>query len=196
MPGFYAPGEYDVAGFIVGLVPRARIVDGRHIQPGDTLVALPSSGLHTNGYSLARRIVFEAMGLSIDSHVPDLGETVAAALLRPHRSYLSLVAPHLEGGHIKGMAHITGGGITENLPRALPEGMGFSLDRGSWTVPPLFRWLQEAGHVPDAEMFRAFNMGVGLILVCAAANAAGVVEQMRVHGEPAWVIGEVTRKEV
>lgn len=196
MPGFYAPGEYDVAGFIVGLVSRGLIVDGRDIAAGDVLVALPSSGLHTNGYSLARRIAFDVVGLSVDSHVPELGETIAAAFLRPHRSYLSVVAPHLEGGRIKGMAHITGGGITENLPRTLPDGMGFALDHRSWTVPPLFRWLQDAGRVPEEEMFRAFNMGVGLILVCAAASAPGLVEQLRAQGEPAWVIGEVTRTNV
>ncbi|HEY6358622.1 MAG TPA: phosphoribosylformylglycinamidine cyclo-ligase, partial [Vicinamibacterales bacterium] len=159
MPGFYAAGEYDVAGFIVGLVSRSKIVDGRGIVAGDALVALPSSGLHTNGYSLGRRIAFEGLGLSVDSHVPALGETVGAAFLRPHRSYLKVVAPLLERGWIKGMAHITGGGITENLPRTLPEGRTFSLDRGSWTVPPLFSWLQQAGGLDDSEMLRVFNMG-------------------------------------
>ena len=191
MPGFYAAGEYDVAGFIVGLVSRGAIVDGRNIVAGDRLVALPSSGLHTNGYSLARRIVFDLLRLGVDAHVPELGATVGEALLRPHRSYLPVVAPLLPGGRIKGMAHITGGGITENLPRVLPDGLTFSLDRGSWTVPPLFSWLQAAGQVPDAEMFRAFNMGVGLVLVCAADQADAVVAELRRANEPAWIAGGI-----
>jgi len=191
MPGFYADGEYDVAGFIVGVVPRARIIDGRDVAAGDVLVGLPSSGLHTNGYSLARRIAFDVLGLDVKSHVPALGETVGEALLRPHRSYLPLVAPLLEQSWIKGMAHITGGGITENLPRTLPPGRGFSLDRSSWTVPPLFRWLQDAGGLDDGEMFRAFNMGVGLILVVRAEDADRTVHALRDRGEPAWRLGTV-----
>jgi phosphoribosylformylglycinamidine cyclo-ligase len=193
MPGFYAAGEYDVAGFIVGLVSRAAIVDGRGIVSGDQLIALPSSGLHTNGYSLARRIAFDVLGLDVDSHVGELGSTIGEALLRPHRSYLRVIAPLLASGRIKGMAHITGGGITENLPRVLPDGLGFSLDRGSWTVPPLFTWLQRGGTVPDAEMFRAFNMGVGMVLVCSPADADAVVADLRASGEQAWRIGETVQ---
>jgi phosphoribosylformylglycinamidine cyclo-ligase len=189
MPGFYTDGEYDVAGFIVGLVPRERIIDGRTIVAGDSLIALPSSGLHTNGYSLARRIVFEKLGLRVDSHVDELGETVAAALLRTHRSYLGPIAPLLDGGLIKGMAHITGGGITENLPRTLPEGLTFALDRSSWQIPPLFAWLQRAGQIDDSEMFRAFNMGVGLILVCSPQSTPEVLSTLRPAG--AWVLGDV-----
>jgi phosphoribosylformylglycinamidine cyclo-ligase len=127
--------------------------------------------LHTNGYSLARRLAFEVMGLGVDSHVEELGETVGAALLRTHRSYLPQVGPLLDRGWIKGMAHITGGGITENVPRVLPEGLALSLDRNSWRVPPIFTWLQRAGQLDDAEMFRAFNMGVGLVLVASASHA-------------------------
>jgi phosphoribosylformylglycinamidine cyclo-ligase len=192
MPGFYRDGEYDVAGFIVGLVARAKVIDGRHIEVGDCLVALPSSGLHTNGYSLARRIAFEHLGLSVESHVADLGETVGAALLRPHRTYLHAVTPLLDSGWIKGMAHITGGGIPENLPRALPDGRGFRIDDKSWVVPPLFRWLQRAGGVADAEMFRAFNMGVGLIIVCAASHADEVLGRLRSTGDHPWLLGHVT----
>jgi phosphoribosylformylglycinamidine cyclo-ligase len=191
MPGFYADGEYDLAGFIVGVVARSRIVDGRAIAAGDALIALPSSGLHTNGYSLARQIVFETLGLHVGSHVPELGETVRDVLLRPHRSYLNLVRPLLDSGWIKGMAHITGGGIVENLPRTLPEGRGFSLDRESWTIPPLFTWLQRAGGLDEAEMFRAFNMGVGLIVVTAAADADRAVAALHAAGEPAWRLGSV-----
>jgi phosphoribosylformylglycinamidine cyclo-ligase len=191
MPGFYATGEYDVAGFIVGLVSRSKIVDGRDVVAGDVLVALPSSGLHTNGYSLARHLAFDVLGLTVDSHVPALGETVGAALLRPHRSYLKVVAPLVEAGRIKGMAHITGGGITENLPRTLPEGRAFSLDRGSWTVPPVFGWLQQAGGLEDREMLRVFNMGVGLILVVSAADADVVLSSLHAASEPAWRLGIV-----
>jgi len=189
MPGFYADGEYDVAGFIVGLVSRERIIDGRTIVVGDSLIALPSSGLHTNGYSLARRIAFEKLGLRVDSHVDELGETVGAALLRTHRSYLAPIAPLLDRGLIKGMAHITGGGITENLPRTLPDGLTFALDRSSWQIPPLFAWLQRAGQIDDAEMFRAFNMGVGLILVCSPQSTPEVLSSL--HPAGAWVLGDV-----
>jgi phosphoribosylformylglycinamidine cyclo-ligase len=188
MPGFYTEGEYDVAGFIVGLVARSRIVDGRTVVRGDRLIALPSNGLHTNGYSLARRIAFDQLKLNVDSWVPELGETVGAALLRTHRSYLQDVAPLLDDGVIKGMAHITGGGMTENLPRALPEGLAFSLDRKSWTIPPIFSWLQRAGRVTDAEMFRAFNMGVGLVVICAPESAPGVRARL---GASAWDLGDV-----
>ncbi len=188
MPGFYAEGEYDVAGFIVGVVSRKRVIDGRDIVAGDQLIALPSTGLHTNGYSLARRIAFDELGLNIDSIVPELGETVGAAFLRPHRSYLPQIAPLLDAGVIKGMAHITGGGITENLPRTLPDGLQFTLDRTSWSIPPLFTWLQRAGGVSDAEMFRAFNMGVGLVLVCSPASVPGLLSRL---GPSAWVLGHV-----
>jgi len=192
MPGFYADSEYDVAGFIVGLVERSKIIDGRSIEAGDCLVALPSSGLHTNGYSLARKIAFEHLGLRVESYVGELGETVGAALLRPHRTYLRAVTPLLEGGWIKGMAHITGGGIPDNLPRTLPEGRGFRIDDQSWTVPPLFQWLQRAGGVADAEMFRAFNMGVGLIIVCAASRANDVLDRLRAGGDHPWLLGHIT----
>src|SRR5206468_4381320 len=136
MPGFYADGEYDVAGFIVGVVPRARLIDGSNIRAGDALVGVPSSGLHTNGYSLARRIVFDIARLEVDSRVPELGGPIGAALLEPHRSYLPLIRPLLSSGIgiIKGMAHITGGGITDNLPRILPEGTGAVIDRSAWRV--------------------------------------------------------------
>jgi phosphoribosylformylglycinamidine cyclo-ligase len=191
MPGFYADGEYDVAGFIVGLVGRQQIVDGRRVVAGDVLIGLPSSGLHTNGYSLARAIAFDRLGLRVDSHVADLGETLGAALLRTHRSYLGIVAPLLERNWIKGMAHITGGGLTENVPRTLPEGLTFSVDRDSWTVPPLFAWLQRSGGLDDDEMFRAFNMGVGLVLVVAAPDADAVLSALHAASEPAWRLGAV-----
>ena len=192
MPGFYADGEYDLAGFIVGVVDRARLIDGSHIEPGDSLIGIPSSGLHTNGYSLARRIIFERLQLRVDSPVAELHGSVGEALLRPHRSYLKIVRPALASGLVKGMAHITGGGLTENLPRILPEGTGVSIDRMAWVVPPIFRFLAEKGGVPEAEMYRTFNMGIGLVLVCAGADAPVVLDQLRDAGEPnARVIGRV-----
>jgi phosphoribosylformylglycinamidine cyclo-ligase len=184
MPGFYADGEYDVAGFIVGAVARDRLVDGTRIAPRDALIGLPSSGLHTNGYSLARRIAFEMAGLRVDSRVPELGATVGGALLAPHRSYLSVIRPLLPSGLIKGMAHITGGGITDNLPRMLPPGTHAVIDRSSWDVPPIFQWLQRTGHVPDQDMLRTFNMGIGLIVACDDASADAVLAALAKAGEP------------
>jgi phosphoribosylformylglycinamidine cyclo-ligase len=191
MPGFYKDGEYDVAGFIVGVVGRDRVIDGRGIVAGDALIALPSSGLHTNGYSLARKIAFDVLKLDVDNYVDELGERIGDALLRPHRSYLRVVQPLLERGWIKGMAHITGGGVTDNLPRALPPGLTFSLDRQSWTVPPIFRWLQEAGSIDEPEMFRAFNMGIGLVVACDRTHVDDILASLRASGEPAWLLGDV-----
>jgi phosphoribosylformylglycinamidine cyclo-ligase len=198
MPGFYADGEYDVAGFIVGAVERDALIDGRDIHAGDRLIGLPSTGLHTNGYSLARRIVFDRLGLTVDTPVPDLGETVGEALLRPHRSYLHTVQPLLGQDVIKGMAHITGGGITDNLPRVLPDGAGAVVRRGAWTVPPLFRWLQAAGGVPDADMWRACNMGIGFVLVVSPDDEDGVTAGLVARGESPVAIGEIVagRREV
>jgi phosphoribosylformylglycinamidine cyclo-ligase len=190
MPGFYADGEYDLAGFIVGAVERHRVVDGRTLVPGDMLIGLPSSGLHTNGYSLARRIVFERLGLSVESRVPELGATIGQALLATHKSYRRAVQPLLDRQLAKGLAHITGGGITENLPRILPEGIGAEIDRSSWDVPALFTFLQRGGSVDDDEMFRAFNMGIGLIVACDARYASEVLAMLRGAGEPgAQVVG-------
>jgi phosphoribosylformylglycinamidine cyclo-ligase len=184
MPGFYADGEYDLAGFIVGAVPRDRVIEGKTIAPGDVLIGVPSSGLHTNGYSLARRIVFDRAGLRVDSHVAELGTTLGAALLEPHRSYLPLVRPLLPSGLIKGMAHITGGGITDNLPRVLPAGAAAVIDRAAWDVPPVFQWLQRTGNVPDDDMLRTFNMGIGLIVVCASEAEDRILAGLAGAGEP------------
>jgi phosphoribosylformylglycinamidine cyclo-ligase len=191
MPDFYGPGEYDLAGFIVGIVERDRVLDGSRVEEGDVLVGLPSSGLHTNGYTLARRIVFERAGLKLDDTLPGTGEPVGAALLRVHRSYLGALRTELEAGSLRALAHITGGGIGGNLPRVLPEGLGASVDRGSWKVPALFRALQEMGSVEEAEMLRVFNMGVGMIAVVAPGDAGGVVDRLRDRGEGAWVLGHV-----
>ena len=192
MPGFYNDGEYDVAGFIVGAVDRARLIDGKTIAPGDVLLGLPSNGLHTNGYSLARQIAFEEMKLTVDEHVPDLGETIGQALLRPHRTYLPVIKPLLGSGLIKGMAHITGGGITDNLPRVLPQGTAARVNRASWRVPAIFRWLGESGRVPEYDLRRALNMGIGMILVVGKDDVEAVRKGLLNAGEAnSMVIGEV-----
>jgi phosphoribosylformylglycinamidine cyclo-ligase len=184
MPGFYADGEYDIAGFIVGIVERSRVIDGQSIVPGDVIIGLPSAGLHTNGYSLARRVLFETTGWTADTVVPELGATVGDALLAPHRSYLPVGRPLLPRQTLKGLAHITGGGITENLPRVLPEGCSAEIDLRAWSVPALFQLLQERGQIPRDEMFRAFNMGIGLVLVCAPGEAERIINTLARNGEP------------
>jgi phosphoribosylformylglycinamidine cyclo-ligase len=156
------------------------------------LIGLPSTGLHTNGYSLARKIAFEVLGLTVDSYVPDLGKTVGDALLQPHRSYLPVIRPLLSGGLIKGMAHITGGGITDNFPRILPVGTAATVDTNAWEVPPIFRWLERSGTVPRDDMWRTFNMGIGLIVVSRPDRANTLVAELVANGErAACVIGEV-----
>jgi phosphoribosylformylglycinamidine cyclo-ligase len=192
MPGFYADGEYDLAGFMVGMVERSRIIDGSTIVPDDVLIGVPSSGLHTNGYSLARRIAFDALKLSFESPVPSLGTSIGEALLRPHRSYLTTIRPLIDRQVVKGMAHITGGGITDNLPRILPEGTCARVRRDSWRVPPLFTFLGNGGHVAESEMFRTFNMGIGLIVACDRRDDAEVLALLREHGgEGSVVIGSI-----
>ena len=197
MPGFYADGEYDLAGFIVGMVGRSRLIDGRDIEPGDLLLGLPSAGLHTNGFSLARQVMFDVAGLSAESTVDDIesGATVGDVLLRPHRSYLRALTPLLAADPpiVKGLVHITGGGLTDNIPRVLPEGTGVTVDRGAWVVPPVFRFLKRAGQVSDGDMFRTFNMGIGMVVVCAPAALEDVHERLSGAGETASiVIGRVT----
>src|SRR5215471_4727119 len=193
MPGFYADGEYDIAGFIVGVVEKSQIVDGRRVTVGDVLIGLPSAGLHTNGYSLARRVLFDVAGYDVHSSVPEIGATVGDALLAPHRSYLRAIRPLLSDNLnvVKGLAHITGGGITENLPRMLPEGCSARVERAAWSVPPLFAFLQKRGAIGTDEMFRTFNMGIGLIAICAASDADAVMDRLERSGEEPVHIGQV-----
>jgi phosphoribosylformylglycinamidine cyclo-ligase len=193
MPGFYQDGEYDLAGFIIGAVEKSKVIDGKRIAPGDVLIGLKSSGLHTNGYSLARKIVFDHLRMTVSTRVPELGATIGEALLVPHRSYLRVMQPLLDAGVVKGMAHITGGGITDNLPRILPSGTAARIDLDTWERPALFRWLAEAGQVPDADLYRTFNMGIGLILAVAAREADPLLARLHEAGEHgARVIGAVT----
>jgi len=192
MPGFYHAGEYDMAGFIVGVVERDRLITGERLRPGDALIGLRSSGLHTNGYSLARAIVFDHLGLDVNAEVAELGCTVADELLRVHRSYLPLMRPLLDAGLVKGLAHITGGGITENLPRILPPGVAARIDTSAWTPNAVFRFLQRAGSVPEDDCYRSFNMGIGMIVGCAADDADRVLAMLQGAGETrAAVIGTI-----
>ena len=192
MPGMYAEGEYDVAGFIVGVVDRAKVIDGSRVEPGDVVFALPSAGLHTNGYSLARKLFFEVAGYSADTHVEELGTTIGNALLRPHLSYLRPLEGLLDTGVIKALAHITGGGLLENVPRVLPEGTAVRIERGSWPVPPVFQLMQRLGNVAESEMFRTFNMGVGMVVICSQSDAETVRYHFDSPGSDCFLIGRVT----
>jgi len=196
MPGFYKPGEYDIAGFAVGAVDRDKIIDGKSIVPGDVLVGIPSSGLHSNGYSLTRKIVFDIAGMKLEDYVEEWQCTVADELLRPTRIYVKLVLQLLKdmvaaGVEIKGMSHITGGGLLENPNRVLPAGTALELHYGSWPVLPVFKWLQEKGQVETMEMLRTYNMGIGFSFYVAAKDAPVLIAALRDMGEEAWIIGEV-----
>ncbi len=191
MPGFYADGEYDLAGFIVGVVDRKRIVDGSRVCRGDVLVGLPSSGLHTNGYSLARHILFERLGLSPDDEIEELGRSVGEELLEVHRCYLESVWPLLEKDLLHAMAHITGGGLTDNLPRVLPKGLGAVVKVGTWEIPPIFRLLAQGGKVPEDDLWRTFNMGVGMVLVVDPKRLDAVLKRLRKAGVPGFPMGNI-----
>lgn len=191
MPGFYADGEYDVAGFTVGVVDRDSIIDGSCISVGNRLIGIASSGLHSNGYSLARKLVFDHMGLKIDSELPGTGSSVADALLTPTRIYVRSILNLLKDFSINGIAHITGGGLLENVPRVLPKGCVANIRLNSWKMPTLFEILQEAGNVERNEMYRTFNMGIGMVLAVAEDQAEDVIYRLKGMNEQAWIIGEV-----
>ncbi len=195
MPDMYRPGEYDIAGTVVGVVDRKKIVDGATIEEGDVIIGLQSSGLHTNGYSLARKICFEAAGLGVHDPMPGVGRSVGDALLEPHKSYARVIQVLLRIVTIRGMAHITGGGITENLPRVLPKGLGARIDLATWTMPPVFRFLQEAGGVEQSEMLRTFNCGQGYLVVVPEAQEAKAMDVLMQSLEPPAVIGRVIKDE-
>ncbi|HVN08294.1 MAG TPA: phosphoribosylformylglycinamidine cyclo-ligase [Patescibacteria group bacterium] len=191
MPDFYPPGEYDLAGFILGAVERDRILNGSAVRTGDVLLALPSSGLHTNGYSLARKLIFEVARLKPDTYVAELNNKVGAELLRPHRSYLPPVRELLRRGWISALAHITGGGVTGNLPRVLPKNVQARVDLGSWPVLPVFRWLAQLGSMEAAEMLRTFNLGVGMILIVPPKNLRAVEASLKRRREKFFHIGRI-----
>ena len=191
MPGFYQSGEYDIAGFIVGVVDRQKIIDGKSIAPGDVLLALPSVGLHTNGYSLARKLFFEVAGQTPGTYVGELGMTVGEALLQPHISYLRPLELLLDRDVIKGLAHITGGGLTDNIPRILPEGTAVQIKKDSWPVLPIFELMKKIGNVSDAEMYRTFNMGVGMVIVCEPKHKNEILNHLKSVEAKCFEIGSV-----
>ncbi|HWN98208.1 MAG TPA: phosphoribosylformylglycinamidine cyclo-ligase [Blastocatellia bacterium] len=191
MPGFYSDGEYDVAGFIVGVVDRENIIDGSRIEPCDLLIGLPSVGLHTNGYSLARKLLFEVAAYLPDTRIDQLGCSAAEELLKPHRSYLAALEGLLDSDAIKGLAHITGGGLLENVPRILPEGTAAEIRRGSWPMLRVFELLGDLGAVPEQEMYRTFNMGIGMVIVASPDEARRVREHLDARAELHYDIGRI-----
>ncbi|HEX8370233.1 MAG TPA: phosphoribosylformylglycinamidine cyclo-ligase [Pyrinomonadaceae bacterium] len=191
MPSMYSAGEYDLAGFIVGIVDKAKVIDGKNIKAGDTVLGLPSNGLHTNGYSLARKLLFETGKYSVSSVLPEMHSTLDEVLLKPHKSYLSVLQGLLDSGKIKGLAHITGGGLLENIPRILPENVSVEIQRGTWEELPIFGLMQKLGNVEDKEMFRTFNMGVGMVVICAAEDSEALKNHFADSGETCKEIGRV-----
>jgi phosphoribosylformylglycinamidine cyclo-ligase len=191
MRDFYAPGEYDLAGFSVGVVERARIVTGATVTPGDRVIGLASSGLHSNGYSLARAVLLDRLGLRVDDVIPGVGRRLAEELLEPTRIYARAILALLRAVPVKAMAHVTGGGITENLPRVLPEGRLAVIEAGAWPVPPVFRAIREGGGVGDDEMRRTFNMGLGYLIVVAAEEVGQAMASLEAAGESAYEVGAI-----
>lgn len=194
MPGMYQDGEYDLAGTIVGVVEKTKILTGAKVKEGDPLLALASTGLHTNGYSLARKLLFEVAKYSHDSHIPELGAVLADELLQVHRSYLKPIQTLAKAGSLSAAAHITGGGITDNLPRVLPKGLAAMIDTGTWQPPALFELLRGIGQVPEDDWRRTFNLGVGMIFVVPQAKLAAAHRALKRLGEKPWVIGEVSKQ--
>jgi phosphoribosylformylglycinamidine cyclo-ligase len=195
MPGFYSDGEYDLAGFIVGVVDKAKLITGSAIKAGDVLIGFPSTGLHTNGYSLARKLFFDVAGYTPNQYVNELKDKVGTALMQVHRSYLPVIKKLSAGNLVAGMAHITGGGITENLPRILPKGLGAVIETGSWETPAIFEHLQALGNVEQAEMLRTFNMGIGLIAAIPTEKFKRTRSMLDRAGEKFHVIGRVAKGE-
>jgi phosphoribosylformylglycinamidine cyclo-ligase len=197
MPGFYQPGEYDVSGTIVGVVEKSRMLDGKAIRAGDAVIGLASSGLHTNGYSLARQIFFDQMGLKPTSRVPELGNTIGDELLKVHVSYGPLIQKLLKKFNasptIRGIAHITGGGFVDNIPRVLPKNCDVLIRKGTWDVPPIFELIRANGGVPEDELYQVFNMGIGMVIIVAADKADEIVRCIRGQKHKAWLIGQVAK---
>ncbi len=191
MPGFYQANEYDIAGFIVGIVDREKVIDGKRIESGDVVLGLASTGLHTNGYSLARKLFFDVGGYEIDARVDELETSVGSALLAPHRSYLNAVQDLLDTNKLHGLAHITGGGLTENIPRVLPENTSVEIRLDAWTPPAIFKLMQRLGNVREEEMFRTFNQGIGMVIICAASDADEIRQHIEQRGETCYEIGRV-----
>ena len=191
MAGFYADGEYDIAGFCVGIADKKRLITGETIRPGDVLLGLASSGVHSNGFSLVRKICFDRMGFAMDTPIPEFGKTLGEELLTPTRLYPKLVLPLLEKVSVKGMVHITGGGFYDNIPRVLPTGCAVTVDAAAWPMPAVFAQLQKWGQVEWSEMFRTFNMGIGFIMVVDPADEAAVLAHFEALGEPVYRLGDI-----
>ena len=192
MAGFYPIGEYDIAGFSVGVAERSKLITPARVKAGDVLLGLPSSGVHSNGYSLVRKIVFERKGFKGDEYIEELGQTIGEELLTPTRLYPHICLPLIREFDIHGMVHITGGGFYENIPRALPEHMGAEVNGAAWTIPPVFRLLQEWGNVDWTEMYRTFNMGIGMVLIVSSDEADRITAQLNAQNETVYHIGHVT----
>jgi len=195
MPGFYGQDEYDLAGFAVGIVDKERIIDGSRIQPGDYLIGLSSSGLHSNGYSLARRVLLEASGFGIDDFIPELGRSLGEEMLEPTRIYVNLLKNLNNNFDLLGIAHITGGGLTENIPRLLPYGTAVVINPASWPVPPVFSLIQRIGQIEGKEMLRTFNMGLGMVLFLPSKQAESCLDLLKNAGEKAYLVGRVVKGE-
>jgi len=193
MPGFYPPGEYDLAGFIVGAVDRKKLLNGKNVKPGDTLIALPSAGLHTNGYSLARKLVFEIAKLKPDNYVAEIGNKIGAELLKPHLCYAPALKDIVANGYVSALAHITGGGIPGNLPRVLPSGVRAEIDLATWPVPSIFKYLAKLGKIDTDELLQSFNMGVGMILLVPPQNVKLVEADLKRRREKFYRIGRIER---
>lgn len=193
MAGFYAEGEYDIAGFAVGAVEKSKIITSEKVKAGDVILGLPSSGVHSNGYSLVRKIVFDVKGFKGDEYIDELGKTIGDELLTPTRLYPKSCLPLIEKFDIHGMVHVTGGGYYENIPRALPEDMGAEIDATSWPVPPIFTLLKEWGNVDWHEMYRTFNMGIGMIIIASADEAEKIKADLQARNEAVYEIGKVTQ---
>ncbi len=192
MAGFYPIGEYDIAGFSVGIAERSKLITPARVKAGDVLLGLPSSGVHSNGYSLVRKIVFERKGFKGDEYIEELGQTIGEELLTPTRLYPRICLPLIREFDIHGMVHITGGGFYENIPRALPDHMGAEVNGAAWTIPPVFRLLQEWGNVDWTEMYRTFNMGIGMVLIVSSDEADRITAQLNAQNETVYHIGHVT----
>lgn len=195
MPGFYSDGEYDMAGFSVGVVDKEKIITGADIKEGDAIVGIPSSGIHSNGYSLVRKILFEKEGLGVNDKVDELGETLGEAILRPTRIYAKACNAVVPNFKVKGIVHVTGGGFFENVPRILPDGIAASFEVGSWKVPKIFPFLKKCGGIEPKEMFSTFNMGVGMMMFVEAKDAEKVVAALQAAGEDASIIGKTVKSE-
>ncbi|HXM93255.1 MAG TPA: phosphoribosylformylglycinamidine cyclo-ligase [Candidatus Dormibacteraeota bacterium] len=195
MPGFYPPGEYDLAGFIVGVVERSRLLTGKSVKPGDAILALPSSGLHTNGYSLARKLIFEVAKLRPDTYVAEVGNKIGAELLKPHLCYAPALKNSVARGWVSALAHITGGGIPGNLPRVLPSGIKAQIDLDSWPVPSIFKYLAKIGKIETDELLQAFNMGVGMIIIVPPGNVKAVEADLKKRREKFFRIGRIERSD-